>query len=375
MNLTLSKLFLISSLSYSPALCGVKQIQVFNCKFSNLFSSVLYSRNARFSVIGHTKFSYILDTAIQISNDDSPNYQNDKTFSSTLKDDGQFSKYTVTNCLFHKCESKENGGGIKIGNPASSTIFTLSNTGFSECKGAKGDAFYCETKRLEATSTCISLCPNNAFYFSGAQSELSLNNFFVSSSALNINSNIDRFELDYSNISKNSQGFEISATSSSLDYCNFIQNEGKTMLSWISKNPPYLSYSNFIQNKYTLLLQFTGRVDKSSFIEDQSETISQASITLSYSYFDLDEQAVKKKTSSNLISCNYSSRVTATFDFSPTEGCWNKMPKTKEPTQINTTKIIPAIAVTILIIGMLFTFFKLCRRSGSTDQVPLIYTK
>ncbi|OHT17314.1 hypothetical protein TRFO_12453 [Tritrichomonas foetus] len=396
MNISLIALTVAGSFGRSPLIAGQSlhshffDIKLISSAFSHSFSTILYSRqfsNFHDSILlDRSQFKNILDSAVKLRTDDEN--VKDKTFSKTYSNDGKYSSLEVSQCLFLKCSSDKNGGGINIGSDKSETKLTISDTGFYQCKAnGKGDAFYCQTGSITCKQSCIDECRNNAF-FASENSDSLFDQFFISHSKLDseISKSANSLKLSNLNLSKNTGTIIISATCSqpTVEKCDFYMNVGDNLLKFTGKySTMEISNCNFAKNSFTKSIISLGsntccELSFSHFIDDLSATFTDQKTTVTRCVFSESEEKVKEKFSQdsfiNRFTNEFEKTQTSTNKFAETGNCWNKIPKTREPIEFNRNTIIAAGGAAVLVIGLLLIICRVCRKRGFTDQMPLIYT-
>ena len=113
-------------------------------------------------LVDHTTFKSIIGSGVIL---ESKSYLN-QVFEESLIETS--SAVNIQSCLFLKCSSIDNGGGMQVVLPYSTV--QISNTGFTNCKTtANGGAFYVVSKQFSFDESCISICSADeydAFYYS-----------------------------------------------------------------------------------------------------------------------------------------------------------------------------------------------------------------
>lgn len=389
MNLTILSLVTAQSFGISPLITGKANVNSIYSSFSHSFNSIFFSQNIKDYNLKYNAFSFILSSAVVLSSED----QENKKFSKRYSDKGENTKVNIINCLFLKCTSKENGGGIFIGSPTSQTIFTLESSGFSGCQSKNGDAFYSQTKSMTCQNCCIDKCSNSAFYVN-EEDKFNFQSNSISNSKLN--SDIERSPnfktFEFINLSFNTDTIRISSTLESeltLSSCEFNSNAGDHLfIISLQCNMFSIFNSNFINNNFASAIVNIKKnqikiLESCFFIEDlskryvtydESSTYYQLRLTncvFSGSNSQEKEKLPKKFTS---VDCVYQKKYTATFAFSGTKECWNKMPKTLPPIHLDANTIFTFGAVIILAIGFIFILCKLRNRNKYTNTMTM-YTK
>lgn len=388
MNFTIISLITAQSFGISPLFTGKPNLNTISSTFSHFFSPIFYSQNVREYNLHLSSFSFILSTAVVLSSEDQENKKFDKRFS----DKGELSKVNIMNCLFLKCTSKENGGGIFIGSSTSITSFSLKSSGFYQCQSKSGDAFYSQTGSMSCQNCCIDKCSNSAFYASEKKFFEFVNNY-ISHSKLNsdINQSPSNTIFEYVNLTYNTDSIRISSTVESeqiLSACEFNSNAGDCL--FIISLPANIlefsiQYSNFKNNNFAnsifdIKSKQYNRFQQCFFYEENSHYYarfpSNSQLRLDNCVFSGTESSEKAKFSSEprFNDCNFVKSLTTNIVFSETKECWNKMPKTLPPIHIDANTIFTFGAVIVLAIGFIFIVCKLRNRNKYNNTISM-YTK
>lgn len=375
--------------SMSPLFTGRSQFNSISSSFSYSYASIFYFQNIRELSLNFNTFSFILSSAVYISSED----QENKRFNKRFSDSGELSKIKISNCLFLKCVSKENGGGIFIGSKTSDTDFTLQSTGFKQCQSKNGDAFYSETRSITCQSCCIDNCINSAFY-ANEKKTLNFQSNFISNSKLNSNiKQSPQFKFESVNLSFNTDSIHIT-TESVHDFevvitdCELNSNAGEDL--FVVSLPYAIDFS--IQNTIFQNNNFAHsivnvkdapfiRLVECYFKEDNSKYYllypSRSTFQVRDCYFSDTETKEQSKflTTFRCFGCKYDNSITTKIIFSDTHQCWNKMPKTLPPIHLDSKTIFTFGAVIILVVGFIFIVIKLKNRNRYGNQMTYMYTK
>ena len=386
MNFTILSLVTAQSFSISPLIAGRNNMRSISSTFSRSFSPIFFTQNLREYNLNYNHFSFILSSAVVLSSED----QENKKISKRFADNGELSKVKITYCLFLKCTSKENGGGIFIGSSSSITTFTLKSTGFFQCQSKKGDAFYSQTGSMSCQNCCINKCSNSAFYVNEKQSFDFQYNCITNSK---LNSDIEQTpefnNFDFVNLSYNTDAIKISSESDSeivLASCEFNSNAGDSLFIVSSQNINTFSIqnSNFNNNDFiNTIVNIKSKTYYNSlslcfFNEDNSKYYFQCSSTLRINkcVFSGTESKEKEKfpQTAKLSECTFVKILTTNIAFPATNECWNKMPKTLPPIHLDANTILTVGAVIVLAVGFIFILCKLRNRNKYSNQMTM-YTK
>lgn len=395
MNFTVLSLISSQIHSLSPLFANIPSIRMQSCRFSSCFNSVVYSNYIKPKYfIDFTSFSFILNTAVSVSSE----YIEDKIYMKTLIEKGDKDRLEVKRCLFNKCVSKKEGGGIFVGSSTSDIIFLLSNTGFYQCKATVGDAFYSQTKESIISSSCITKCEKNAFF---AKSKMTLNIMQVTITSSKLDTIIDSNKIEVSriNLSSNMNQFKVVSNFENviISNSNFDKNSGSSSFivfdSSVSRQSSF-NGCNFINNKYSFLVSFRTSsliFDRCAFIDDKSNRYSQEEsnfVMNNCMYSDTQNEVNAKAMPKGLLNNPFfATRSTIMNDMGPTEECWNKMSGGGSSSNSNysksdSSKIGKFIGLTVLI-GATIAFVayyaikygrNYCKLSKRGDQTPLFYT-
>ncbi|OHS97744.1 hypothetical protein TRFO_35948 [Tritrichomonas foetus] len=382
-NLTIFALTSLQSFGHSSAFSGYQSIRMLSCGFSNHFTPILYSDFVKHYIVKGSKFSNVLNSAIILDAEE------DKVYKKTLVDSGGSSRVEIKRCLFLKCTSSGEGGGIKIGNDNSETSFLISSTGFSQCKASVGDAFYSQTKDLSISSSCIDTSLNNAFY-AKEKSLISLSQTTVSNSKLNVNMICLRAEISRINVSGSINQIKIKAAAENLviTNSNFGQNSGETMLIFETPGSREILFHscNFIQNRYEYLVSFQGamcRFAECSLMSDQSSKYSREGngFVMANCKFSESEVEVKNRIplQGDYSGCTFNTQITINNDMGQTYQCWDKMSSDNSSSKskaasITVSVIFVGIVIAVLVVGIVYFGKRRCKSSKLGDQIPLFYT-
>ncbi|OHT11456.1 hypothetical protein TRFO_19094 [Tritrichomonas foetus] len=170
-NLTLSSLSLISSIShaplFSPPLSVINtRLSISNSNFARFFAqSLLTHANNILLSYENTKFSHFLSSAFMIDSIDECKQNLYETYYHQFTETMNFTKneVIVRSCQFLNCHSQENGGAFSIRN--SQNVLWLTLTSLFQCttEGESGGGFFLETKTNKLNSVCFYQCSANLY--------------------------------------------------------------------------------------------------------------------------------------------------------------------------------------------------------------------
>lgn len=394
MNFTVLSFISAQMHNLSPLFTNVPSIHIQSCCFSSHFSTILYSNYIKPNyLIEFSSFSSILNTAITINSESIE----ENVYKKTLVEKGDKDRLEVRRCLFYKCVSKKEGGGIRVGSSTSDIFFILASTGFYQCKALSGDAFYSQTKESVISNICIKKCEKNAFI---AKSKTIVNILQASITNSKLDTKIDsnRIEISRINLSSNTNSFNIASTfeNSIISNSNFGENTGSSFIVFDSSasRQSTITSCNFINNKYSYLVSFMTSsltFDRCSFIDDKTSRYvkEDSSFIMNNCVYSEAQNEVNAKSMPKGLLNNpfFSSRSTIMNDIGSTYECWNKMPAGNSDNSQNynnssSSKVGKVIGIIIIVGGIvaLIVFFAVrygknyCILSRRGDQTPLFYT-
>lgn len=322
----------------------------------------------------------------------------DKVYKKTLIEKGGKDRLEVKRCLFNKCVSKKEGGGIYVGSSTTSEIiFLLSNTGFYQCKATAGDAFYSLTKESVISGSCIEKCEYNAF-FAKSKTIVNIKQMTISNSKLDTSIDSNRIEISRINLTNNLNQFKVVSNleNSVISNSNFDRNSGSS--SFISfdssaSRQSNLNGCNFIDNKYSFLVSFRTpslTFDRCSFINDKTSKYSQeeTNFVMNNCMYSEGQSEVNAKAMPKGLLNNpfFVTRSTIVNDLGSIVECWNKMSGGSSPSHskssTESSKVGKILGLTVLIGGIIacIVYFAIkygqnyCKNSKRGDTMPLFYT-
>ena len=209
-------------------------------------------------LVDHTTFKNIIGSGVIL---ESEIYSNQIFRESLIEKNATV---VLQSCLFHNCNSHENGGGIQT-NILYSTVY-ISNTGFTNCKtSAKGGAFYVISKIFGINESCISKCSANeydAFYYSNQifNHEDEIRQTYVYSISPNSSTSAIYFDSDMPNIQNN-------------NITEIQRSTIKSIIEFVEFESIAFQYNSFVScvGKYIIFFHFfKGEIRNCNFDNNQA---------------------------------------------------------------------------------------------------------